>query len=83
MDKQTTRKLLTASINELLEADDVEQRCKWMTTAPRRPLGDLGGGDHSAICKKREDQGASAVANFPPAAARPGTGARSGGGFLP
>ena len=40
MGQQTIRKLLTASINELLEADNVEQRCRWATTAPRRPLGD-------------------------------------------
>ena len=63
--QQMTRKLLTASINELLEADDVEQRCRWATTAPRRLLGD---GTTVVSVKKREDQGASAVANFPPAA---------------
>ena len=52
--QQMTRKLLTASIIELLEIDDVEQRCRWATTAPRCPLGM---GTTVVSVKKREDQG--------------------------
>jgi hypothetical protein len=49
-------------------------------TAPRRPLG--GWGLRTVcICKKREDQGGLAVANFPPAAGLEAAQGRVGASF--